>query len=426
MGHGATPPLSPHPPTGPQATGAPAPTPPRGRGDHPPSPRQDRGAREIGRGRAYPHAPTACSRRNHEDQARPRQHARVPHGPRLGTVSEHEPERYGGYALHGQSGAKDTRFVACPGKAEGRTEARQPPAPLAPPAAQSGGRAHRPPPPPQPPPHPPALERPRRADPPHGERTSPSQVGGKRDRAAPPPSKRNGARDRGRTRRGAQTAWKGPTSAKHRDCARCARHTNQGRGVGGNGRRGSASSHTHKRHAGNTRRATKPSPRNAQTAWNGVPASAGKGHPDGTASHTQRRTRGAGRGKRGRHDTRYGPEPPEPAASAAHTPPGHCTRQGSSGAPRNAPVPRLGSLGASPRGSHWRQASSTGLAAPAPRATTHQGGDAVGKRLQLRLLSDALTGEWQNGEAGEGQGSEPREPGGLRHQAGGVSCRAPN
>ena len=45
----------------------------------------------------------------------------------------------------------------------------------------------------------------------------------------------------------------------------------------------------------------------------------------------------------------------------------------------------------------------------------------MGKRLQLRLLSDALTGEWRTGEAGEGQGSEPREPGGLRHQAGGVS-----
>ena len=58
---------------------------------------------------------------------------------------------------------------------------------------------------------------------------------------------------------------------------------------------------------------------------------------------------------------------------------------------------------------------------PAPRATTHKGGDAVGKPLQLRLLSDALTGEWRNGEAGEGQGSEPREPEGLRHQAGGVS-----
>ena len=45
----------------------------------------------------------------------------------------------------------------------------------------------------------------------------------------------------------------------------------------------------------------------------------------------------------------------------------------------------------------------------------------MGKRLQLQLLSDALTGEWRNGEAREGQGSEPREPGGLRHQAGGLS-----
>ena len=50
-----------------------------------------------------------------------------------------------------------------------------------------------------------------------------------------------------------------------------------------------------------------------------------------------------------------------------------------------------------------------------------QGGGVVGKRLHPRFLSDAQTREWPNGEAGEGQGSEPREPGGLRHQAGGVS-----
>ena len=65
------------------------------------------------------------------------------------------------------------------------------------------------------------------------------------------------------------------------------------------------------------------------------------------------------------------PEPPEPAASAAHTQTGHCTRQGSSGAQPHAPTPRLGSLRASPRGFHWRQASSTDPAAPAPQATTH-------------------------------------------------------
>ena len=66
---------------------------------------------------------------------------------------------------------------------------------------------------------------------------------------------------------------------------------------GGSGRRGSASAHTRTGHAGTTRRATGPSSRCAQTAWNGVPASEDKGHPDGTARHTQRGTRGAGRGK---------------------------------------------------------------------------------------------------------------------------------
>ena len=142
-------------------------------------------------------------------------------------------------------------------------------------------------------------------------------------------------------------------------------------GEGGGGRRGSASAHTRKGHARTTGRATGPSSQNAQTAWNGVPASEGKGHPDGTARHKQRGTRGAGRGKRERHNTRYRPEPPKPAASAAHTRKGHCTRQGSSGALRHAPTPRQGSLRGSPTGSHWRQASSTGPAAPAHRATTH-------------------------------------------------------
>ena len=163
----------------------------------------------------------------------------------------------------------------------------------------------------------------------------------------PPPSTPDRARDRGRTRGGPRTTWKGPTSAQCRDRAGCARHTTQ---AGGSGRCGSVSAHTRKKHAGTTRRATGPSSQNAQTAWNGVPASEGKRHPDRTARHTQGGTRGAGRGKRERHNTRYRPEPPEPAASAAHTWTGHGTRKGSSGALRHAPTPRLGSLRASPRG----------------------------------------------------------------------------
>ena len=59
--------------------------------------------------------------------------------------------------------------------------------------------------------------------------------------------------------------------------------------------------------------------RNAQTAWNGVPASEGKGHPDGTVRHMQRGTRGAGRGKREGHNTRYRPDPlNQPRAPRTH------------------------------------------------------------------------------------------------------------
>ena len=334
----------------------------------------------------------------------------------------------GGHAPHGQHNARDTRFVACPGKAEGRNEAERPPALQAPPGRTTGGYGARPPPPRPAPRHTNATDPPRGAQPPQGvpaegtekgphartpapttrgsrtpkarpvggqsgeggrltpdaprnsrrhpprgrptaTPTTPSQVGGNRDRTAPPPSTPDRARDRGRTRGGARTTWNGPTSAQCRDHARCARHTTQG----GRGERTpqSASAHTRKGHAGTTRRASGPSAQNAQTAWNRVPASEGKGHPDRTARHTQRGTRGAGRGKQERQNTRYRPEPPELAASAAHTQAGHCTRQGSSGTQRHAPTPRLGSLLASPRGSHWRQASSTGPAAPAPRATTH-------------------------------------------------------
>ena len=190
---------------------------------------------------------------------------------------------------------------------------------------------------------------------------------------------------------------------------------------GGGVRCGSTSTHTRNGYAARSRRAARASPRNAQTAWNGVPAGEDKGRPGGTTRNTHRKG-GEGREEpKGKSENRHRPRPPRPAARAAHTRPGHCTRQGSSSTQCYAPAPRLGSLRASLWGSHWQQASSTGPAAPAALTTTHQGGGVVGERLQPRLLSDALTGQWRNGEAGEGQGSEPHEPGGLRHQAGGVS-----
>ena len=260
---------------------------------------------------------------------------------------------------HDQNDASDTRFAARPGKADGRNKAERPPAIL----PQTGGTAHAPPPAQNPLP---STRTPRTR--PTGGAQAQARWGGTGTRPPPPKHARRSKGPGQDTRRGTdhvERPYQRPVPGPRE--VRTPHHP----GGGGSGRRGSVSAHTHKGQAGTTRRATGPSSWNAQTAWSGEPASEGKRHPDGTARHTQRGTRGAGRGKWERDNTRYGPEPPEPAASAAHTRPGHCTRQGSSGALRHAPAPRLGSLRASPRGSHWRQASGTGPAAPAPRATTH-------------------------------------------------------
>ena len=320
-------------------------------------------ARERSRSTARPPAQATSSHRNCGEQASPSQRARTPQRSRPEKAGEHEPEWYGDHAPPDQNNASDTRFAACLGKAEGRNKAERPPALLAAPAAQTGGTAHGPPPLPQT--RPPAHERHEPA--PRGAQI-PKPGRGELGPDRPPPQAHQteqgtgAGHAEGHGPRG--TALPAPSAGTARGA-----HATPPRGGGGSRRRGSASAHTRKGHAGTTRRATGPSSRNAQTAWNGVPASEGKGHPDGTARHIQRGTLGAGRGKRGRHNTRYRPEPPEPAASAAHTRTGHCTRQGSSGALRHAPTPGLGSLRASPRGPHWQQASSTGPAAPAPRAT---------------------------------------------------------
>ena len=116
-------------------------------------------ARERCRNTARFPAPAAGSHRNRGEQASPRQRARTPHRSRPEKVGEHEPEWYGNHAPHDQNDARDTRFVACSGKAEGRNEAERLPALLATPAAQAGGTAHGPPPPPPPKTRRPAHER---------------------------------------------------------------------------------------------------------------------------------------------------------------------------------------------------------------------------------------------------------------------------
>ena len=235
------PPLSPRPPTDPQAAGAPAPQPPRGGRIDLPSPRQDRGAREGGQSRARLQAPAACSRRYRDGQANPRQHTRAPHGPRPETASEHEPERYGGHALHGQSDAKDTSFVACPGKAEGRTQARRPPAPLAPPATQSRRTAHRPPPPPAPPP---GAGTPRTSRPTQRGAYSPNPGRGETGRAAHPPNKPNGAREPGEGHADGHGPRGTALLAPSTRTARSARAT-PSRVVGGGADAAGARAHTH-------------------------------------------------------------------------------------------------------------------------------------------------------------------------------------
>ena len=98
----------------------------------------------------------------------------------------------------------------------------------------------------------------------------------------------------------------------------CTRHTDPGREEG-RGRRESASAHTGKGHAGNTRRAARPSQWNAQTAWNGVPAGGGKVHPARTTHHTQRGERGAGGWDGEDPKPSTGPNPPDlPRAPRTH------------------------------------------------------------------------------------------------------------
>ena len=357
------PPTPPHRPA--SRGGAPL---PRGRGDGPPSPRQYRGAREGAGARPAP-PPQPPGPTGTAENKRTRGNAPGRHTDRA-RRQQASTNRSGMGATPSMTRTMPVAPALLPAQGRQRDRMRQsdPPPHWPPGPHKQGGRRTGRPPPPTPAP---SRGTPRTRRPTPRGAHDPKPGRGESGPGCPPPSTPNGALDRGGTGGGARTAWNRTTSVQRRDRARCARHTNRGREGGGSGRRGSASAHTHKGHAKKIRRATGLRSRNAQTAWNGVPASEGKGHPDGTASHTQRGTRGAGRGKRGRHHTRNRPKPTEPAAIAAHTWRGHCTRQSSSGALRHAPTPRLGSHRASPRGFHWRQTSSTDLAAPAPRATTH-------------------------------------------------------
>ena len=153
--------LTPRPPP-PEAGGMVPPPSDRGAGARPappPQPPAPTGAAENKRARA--NAPGPCT-----DRAQRRR------------VSTNR-SGMGGHAPHGQHDASDTRFVACQGKAEGRTEAERPPALQAPPRPHKRGVRRTPPPPPA---RPPAHER-------HGpapRRAAPTGRAGRGDREGPP------------------------------------------------------------------------------------------------------------------------------------------------------------------------------------------------------------------------------------------------
>ena len=274
-------------------TPPPAPPPARKpRGPQPPSPRQggwsppppERGAGAQPAPPPQPPAPTGAAKNK---RARANAPGRRTDRTQRSLVSTNRSDM-GGHAPHGQHNASDTRFVACPGEAEGRNEAERPPALQAPPRPHKRG-VRRTPPPPSPPPGTrtprtrPAAQPPQGAPAegtekgPHTRTPAPTTRGSRTPTARPvggqlgegerltpdaprnstrhpppgkpyrhphnpkpsrgepgpdrpPPSMPDGARDRGRTRGGARTTWNGPTSAQCWDHASCARHTTQGGG----------------------------------------------------------------------------------------------------------------------------------------------------------------------------------------------------
>ena len=131
----------PRPPTGMQAAGAPAPS-PRGREDRPPSP-PERGAGARPAPPPQPPAPMGAAKNK---RARAYAPGRRTDCTRRSLVGRNR-SGMGGHAPHGQHNASDTRFVACPGKAEGRNEAERPPALQAPPRPHNWGVRRTPPPP---------------------------------------------------------------------------------------------------------------------------------------------------------------------------------------------------------------------------------------------------------------------------------------
>ena len=245
----------PRPPTGPQAAGAPAPS-PRGRGDGPPPPERGAGVRPAPP--PQPPAPIGAAKNKRAHACAP---GRRTDRTQRSLVSTNR-SGMGDHAPHGQHKASDARFVACPGKAEGRNEAERPPALQAPPRPHNRGVRRTPPPPARPP----AYERhgpaPRRAAPrgteqgPHTRTPAPTTRGSRTPTARPvggqsgegermdPDAPRNGRRHPPRGRPAAAPTTPSQVGGNQdRTAPPKASQTEQGTGAGhaeGHGTRGTA------------------------------------------------------------------------------------------------------------------------------------------------------------------------------------------
>ena len=112
---------------------------------------------------------------------------------------------------------------------------------------------------------------------------------------AAPPSPTNDRQSKGPE----QEKRKG-TNRLERPYQRPARGPREGRSPNSNRNGGAATTagarahKAHNEHRACTERTTKPSSRNAQTTWNGVPAGEDKGHPDGATRYKHRDGREGG------------------------------------------------------------------------------------------------------------------------------------
>ena len=225
--HGATPPLSPHPPHRPASQGGAGPRPPEAEEVIPPPPGTTAApGRKAGAGPAPTPQPPAPTGTTMDKRTRANTPGRNTDRARRQQASTN---RRGMGATRSMARATPRTPALLPAQGRQRDRPRQgDPPPHWPPRPHSRGerRTGRPP-----TPCPGAGTPQTRRPTPQGAH-SPKPGRGETGPPPPPKNKPNGAQDRGTTRGGARTAWNGPTSTQHRDRARCARHTNQGRGGG--------------------------------------------------------------------------------------------------------------------------------------------------------------------------------------------------